>query len=353
MGFPRVSVIIPLYKGGKYVKESILSVLNQTYKNFEIVIVDNNASDESIMNAMPFVKEEPEKIRLIREPIQGVCSARNRGIIASKGELIALLDDDDVMYSDRLELQVQLFDKYPDSSMITCWRDFISHDGIMLSQNNFPEDLFWPKILIGETDYYRTSPFLFNVPSTMLFPKEKAFASGLYDVRFNPACGTEDVDFEFRMYKLGSIKVVDKSCIAYRVTDGIFEEQKWNGERLRTLTLWEKTSVLFMVMQEYLDLPPKIYKKKLKKIQSQWLREFGSYLMRFPTKQRSAKRLIQRALLAQPLDYKAWKSFFRTYYPRNMYPQVFHFETEIDFPKTFIHPPNFEELYFSISSRFL
>nr|EES51688.1 MAG: glycosyl transferase, family 2 [Leptospirillum ferrodiazotrophum] len=353
MHSPRVSIVIPLYKGGCYAKEAISSALSQTYKNFEIILVDNNASDETRNYALPFVKEFPEKVRLIHEVNQGVSFARNKGILEAKGQLIALLDDDDIMYSDKLQRQVEVFDKYPDSAIISCWDDRISYDGKILSPNNVPTEIFWVKILLGETQYYKNSPFIFHLPSTMLFPREKAIACGLYDVRFSPSYMTEDVDFEFRMYKLGYIKVVSHACIAYRFTEGAFEEQKWNGERIRSFTQWAGTNIVFTVMQEYLDLPPSIYRNKLRKIQSQWLREFACFLMRFPEKRSAAKRLFKRALLAQPFDYKAWKSFLRSYYPSRFYAHAFHFESDARFPSSFSFPDGFEETYFSISSRFL
>lgn len=348
---PRVSIVILLYRGGCYAKEAISSALSQTYKNFEIILVDNNASDETRSYALPFVREFPEKVRLIHEANQGIVFARNKGILEAKGQLIALLDDDDIMYSDRLHRQVELFDKYPDSAIISCWDDRISYDGRMLSPNNVPTEIFWVKILLGETQYYKNSPFIFHLPSTMLFSREKAIACGLFDIRFNPF-GLDDMDFAFRMYKFGPIKVLDKSCIAYRFTGGIFEKQKWNGEKFRDCLLWEKSNVLFDIMQEYLDLPPEIYRSKLRRIQSQWLREFGCFLMQFPDKREAAKRLLERSLLAQPFNYKSWKSFLRSYYPTRLYPHAFHFEREANFPSSFSFPEGFEETYFSISSKF-
>ena len=351
MNNPRVSIIIPLYKGGRYVEDAISSSLAQTYKDFEIIIVDNNASEESKRYVIPFFREFPEKVRLIYEANQGVCSARNKGILEAKGELIALLDDDDIMYPDRLQRQVEMFDRYPDSAVISCWDDLVSHDGKLLSQNNIPTEVFWGKVLLGETQYYKDSPYIFHLPSTMLFPREKAIACGLFDIRFNP-CGLEDMDFSFRMYRFGPIKVLDKSCIAYRFTEGEFEKQKWDSEKSRACHLFAKTNLFFEVMQEYLDLPPKIYRSKLRRIQSQWLREFGCFLMQFPDKRNAAKRLLERSLLAQPFNYKSWKSFLRSYYPTRLYPHSFHFEREASFPSSISFSEGFEETYFSISSKF-
>lgn len=76
---PAVSVVIPCYHGKNLLAEAIESVLLQTHQDFEIVLVDNNADPESKAVMEKFRKAYPNKIRIVFEPDQGVCSARNRG----------------------------------------------------------------------------------------------------------------------------------------------------------------------------------------------------------------------------------------------------------------------------------
>jgi glycosyltransferase involved in cell wall biosynthesis len=345
---PRVSVVIPLYKGGKFAGEAIASVLAQTYTDYEIIVVDNNASEESRRHAYPFAEKFPEKVRVVQESVQGVCSARNRGILEAKGELVALLDDDDLMYPDRLLRQVELYDLHPDASIISCWNDTIAPDGNLLFREDIPNEIFWVKILLGDTEQYRKSPFVFHLPSTMLFSKNIAIKIGMFDIRFNPY-GLEDMDFEFRMYQFGKILIVPSSGIRYRYTGEGFEVQKWNKSGVRALVWWEKTDVLFSVIQEHIfGTTQSITNRKLRRIQSQWLREFGCFLMRYPQKRTQAKHLMKRAVLSGPLDYKAWKSFLRSYFPRFLYSRVYHFDRDESFPDQFSFPERFEETYFSI-----
>lgn len=345
---PRVSVVIPLYKGGRFAGEAIASVLAQTYTDYEIIVVDNNASEESRRHAYPFAEKFPEKVRVFQEIVQGVCSARNRGILEAKGELVALLDDDDLMYPDRLLRQVEMYDLNPEASIISCWNDTIAPDGNILFREDIPNEIFWVKILLGDMEEYRKSPFVFHLPSTMLFSKMVALKAGMFDIRFNP-CGVEDMDFEFRMYQFGKILIVPSSGIRYRYTGEGFEVQKWNKIGVRTLALWEKTDVLFSVIQEHIEgMPESITNRKLRRIQSQWLREFGCFLMRYPQKRTQAKRLMKRAVLSRPFDYKAWKSFLRSYLPRFLYSRVYHFDRDEAFPVQFRFPEGFEETYFSI-----
>ena len=101
----KVSVIIPVYNSSKYIKECILSVINQTYKNLEIIVVDDKSTDNSL-NIVKSIKDK--RIRLIElKKNMGVAIARNKGIEVSIGDYICFLDSDDYWYHDKIEKQVK------------------------------------------------------------------------------------------------------------------------------------------------------------------------------------------------------------------------------------------------------
>ena len=102
---PSISVVIPCFRAGALLSEAVESVLAQTETDWELILVDNNASDETKEVISRFVRKYPDKIRSVLEPEQGSSSARNRGILEAQGPLVAFLDDDDRMYPDRLLLQ--------------------------------------------------------------------------------------------------------------------------------------------------------------------------------------------------------------------------------------------------------
>ena len=100
---PLVSVIMPAYNAEKYIEEAVSSVLSQTYKNWELLILDDCSSDCTAEIAEYFASLDT-RIRLLRNPQNmGVAKTRNRGFDIAKGEWIALLDSDDVWHSDKLE----------------------------------------------------------------------------------------------------------------------------------------------------------------------------------------------------------------------------------------------------------
>ncbi|MBW2991803.1 glycosyltransferase [Candidatus Woesearchaeota archaeon] len=102
-----VSVIIPAYNSARFICEAIDSVLAQSYKNFEIVVVDDGSTDDT----KKVLKKYKNKIRYIYQENKKQAAARNKGIENSKGELIAFLDADDTWMKDKLKLQVPLFEE--------------------------------------------------------------------------------------------------------------------------------------------------------------------------------------------------------------------------------------------------
>lgn len=105
-----ISVVIPLYNGEKYISRSIQSVLQQTYQDFEIIIVDDGSTDKGVQVAKQF---NHPKINIIQQTNGGVSVARNTGIHSSQGEIIAFLDADDEWLPNHLETIFQLTEKFP------------------------------------------------------------------------------------------------------------------------------------------------------------------------------------------------------------------------------------------------
>ncbi len=104
---PKVSVIIPTYNRGGYIKRALESVLNQTYNDFEIIIVDDGSTDDTKKVLEPY----KDVIKYIYQENKGVSAARNRGIKGSCGEYIAFLDSDDGWTNEKLSIQSTILDK--------------------------------------------------------------------------------------------------------------------------------------------------------------------------------------------------------------------------------------------------
>lgn len=106
-----VSIITPLYNGEEFIEETINSVLNQSYTNWEMIITDDNSIDNSFKIVEKYLKSDP-RIKYVKlDKNQGAAVCRNTSIEMAKGKYIAFLDSDDIWKKDKLERQIQFMEK--------------------------------------------------------------------------------------------------------------------------------------------------------------------------------------------------------------------------------------------------
>lgn len=149
-----ISIIVPMYNREKTISKCLDSILNQTYSNFELIIIDDGSTDNSFTICEQYVKDD-DRIKLIHQENQGVSSARNKGLDISEGEYIAFIDSDDYVSDDYLEYLYTLI-QYDNTKIAIC-----SHQNINLGEplkTSFDEgkDIvlstkdFFEKMLYGE-----------------------------------------------------------------------------------------------------------------------------------------------------------------------------------------------------------
>lgn len=107
-----VSIIIPLYNGARFIGEALHSVLAQSFMAYEVLIIDDGSTDDSRAIVQQMMHNEP-RLRYIYQPNRGVSTARNQGILASQGSLIAFLDQDDRWTDNALACQVAYHEQHP------------------------------------------------------------------------------------------------------------------------------------------------------------------------------------------------------------------------------------------------
>ncbi len=119
------SVIIPAYNAALYIQKSIDSVLNQTFNDFEILVVDDGSSDDTRKVVKAF---EDDRIHYIYQPNGGVSSARNTGILNASGEYICFLDADDLWKSNHLQVVSRLIKEYPAADVFLTGYEILLHN---------------------------------------------------------------------------------------------------------------------------------------------------------------------------------------------------------------------------------
>ena len=129
---PRVSVIIPSYNNANYIARAIDSVLNQTYRDFEIIVVDDGSTD----NTKDIVSSYPNPVKYLGQDNRGPSSARNAGIAASRGEFIAFLDSDDYFMKPNLEMKMSFLESNPRAGWIYSDWQYVNDEGSPLKKGS-------------------------------------------------------------------------------------------------------------------------------------------------------------------------------------------------------------------------
>lgn len=127
MSEPLVSVVIATYNAGRYLPETLDSVLAQTHRPIEIIVVDDGSSDDTARRVEPYLSS----ITFTRQEHGGLASARNAGLRMASGDYIALLDADDLWLPEKLAVQLEIARRTPESGMIMC-------DGVQFGASSRP-----------------------------------------------------------------------------------------------------------------------------------------------------------------------------------------------------------------------
>lgn len=192
MKSPTVSVIIPVYNCPEFIKNTLESVFNQTYSDYEIIVINDGSTD----NTHEVLQQYIDKIKYFHQENQGVGVARNYGLKIAEGELIAFLDQDDIFLPDKLAKQVNIFNSEPNIHILHSAWELIDAQGKKLDNIQLP----WQKINIDQLDlegWLQWKPVLL---SAMMFRKSCLEKAGNFDPRFAQAC---DVDLMLRMLLAG------------------------------------------------------------------------------------------------------------------------------------------------------
>jgi len=192
MSNPLISVIIPAFNSEKYIVKCLKSVYSQTYKNIEVILIDDGSTDRT----SEIVRSQFPEVKLIDKDNGGVSSARNVGIINSTGTFLAFLDSDDSWLPDKLMLQHKFASKHSGISAFYCNVIDMNEDKPQNQRINAYQSFGVDKEFYEITDYIRPEKRLFfNVQSTLFVRREIFDLHGLYDESLQ---GVEDSDLVLR-----------------------------------------------------------------------------------------------------------------------------------------------------------
>ncbi len=191
---PLVSVVMPTHNRADFVGRAIDSILNQTYNDFEFIIVDDGSTDSTSEILQKYAAKD-KRIILLRQNNLGTAAARNTGVDKATGKYIAFMDDDDISLPNRLEKQVSFLEKYPDYSACICNTKLVdlNRKPIDSDPNPFKE---WNYFLLESAPYKNTQSLEYILGPMACLTKKSFIASNGY--RLAEHLITVDLDFTLR-----------------------------------------------------------------------------------------------------------------------------------------------------------
>ena len=202
-----ISVIIPVYNGESTIVETIESVQQQTFSDFELIVINDGSTDQTL-ERLATVKDS--RLKIFSYENGGVSVARNHGIAHATGEFISFLDADDLWTPDKLELQLAALQKQLVAGVAYSWTCNMSEkrESFELGQSISYEGNVYPELLL--------SNFIAN-GSNLLIHRQAIESVGKFDPALAPC---EDWDFYLRLAARWSFVVVPKPQILYRQSSG-------------------------------------------------------------------------------------------------------------------------------------
>ncbi len=218
---PQISVIMPVFNGEKYLAEAIESVRNQTFTDFELIILNDKSTDRTKDIILSYQAKEPRIVFVDKETNVGPATLRNEGFDLAKGEFIALLDADDLALPTRFEKQIQVMQNHTDIGVCGSWfttfgenqpSKIVKHP----EKHNLIKVSFLADCTIGN--------------STAFF--RKSILDGLrYDKAYVPA---EDYHLWSRLIVKTKFYILQESLVKYRIHDANISQTKIDNVRKST-----------------------------------------------------------------------------------------------------------------------
>jgi len=202
---PFISVVMPVYNCAEYLVESVESILNQTYSDFEFIIINDGSTDESPKILKNYAIADT-RIKIIDQHNSGIVTALNRGLSEAKAEWAFRMDGDDIALPHRFSVQIEAIRKNPSLVLLGGWCQQINSRGNLLKINKYPAA---HNKLVNRVE----RGLSFFPHSSVCFRRDAVMRLGGYRERFRHA---EDVDLWLRLSNVGQIGCCSDAIIKLR-----------------------------------------------------------------------------------------------------------------------------------------
>ena len=256
---PPISVIIPAYNTGQYIGRTLDSLANQTFNNFEIIVIDDNSTDDTVAVVKEHQLNDPRIILINNNQNLGPCISRNRGMEIARGKYVAILDSDDLSEPSRLAIQFKYLEENPKVTLIGSQGIRIDENDRLIGDINLSTD---PSII-----KYRLITENNLIHSSVFFRKNEIMSIGGYDKKYQ---GIEDFDLYSRLLKKNFIILnLPQRLVFYRQRKGSI----LSSSDSRQLALKNVYTLIYGNIQEYVPMNEKVFARYY---HAYLLKEFGA-----------------------------------------------------------------------------
>lgn len=294
MNFIRVSVIIPTYNSARYLPEALESVLNQTYSDFEVLVMDDGSTDETTEVVKPYLDDHRVAYHAMEH--RGGRRAFNDGVAIAKGTIIGQCDADDRLAPNKLALQMKLFDESPDIGLV--YSDMASideHGNIIMDPSNryqryegsVTERLIERNFVPGPTSLIRKS----------IFQK-----GGGFDPSFGAA---QDYDLWLRLSTLCEFRHVNESLYFYRR----------HNNQISTSNKEQQFAMHVEALHKFSrNHPDRVSDKAIAHATAEIKKNLGHYYLKSQRNKPLARQAFVEAIRLRPTYFSAWNRLLRSYF---------------------------------------
>jgi GT2 family glycosyltransferase len=233
---PIISVIVPAYNSEQTILETIESVLQQTFSDFELIVINDGSTDRTL-ELLNTVKDP--RLKIFSYPNAGVSVARNRGITHTSGDFIAFLDHDDLWTSDKFEVQLAALQQHPEAGLVYSWAYYMDEKGesFYADKSIFIEGNVYEQLLVR--DFIASG-------SSCLIRRQAIESVG----EFDPSVpGVDDWDYWIRLAAHWHFVVVPKGQVFFR--------QSLGSQSSKKVEIMEK-NMLRVVEKAFQSAPPEM-----------------------------------------------------------------------------------------------
>jgi len=295
---PLISVVMPVYNGRQYLSEAVESILDQTFRDFEFVIIDDGSTDGSL-DVLQTYAQRDRRIRIISRPNTGLVGALNDGLAEAKGTLIVRMDADDISLPERLARQVHYMECNPDCVAAGSSHYIITSRGETIGE------------MMAETAADRISLMLLEGLSVLAHPATIIRADALrrvggYRAEFVHA---EDYDLWLRLDEIGELGNLPETLFKYRWH---FESicQKQTATQCRHVIKARTEAHRRRGMIDGIENTAALSKIASRRSRPDFLRLCSTVALKYGA-YRPALRFILTAIALQPLNRDNWRLFLR------------------------------------------